>query len=308
MLSLSALAGLADTFRSELDRPVAPLLVDGQAFNTDAVPAVMGCVNLSRDSTYRESIALSVESAVRKGIVLAAQGADFVDLGAESSGAKARRVSARDQIASLVPVIERLSSAGIVVSAETYDHDVARACLKAGAKLLNFTGSDKEASVFELVAEFDATIIMCYVQGANVRDVTNAHVGTDSIPALYEYFDARIDRARALGVNHIVLDPGVGFFYGDLIDPMLRARHQTQVLLNTFRLRRLGLPICHSMPHAFDLFEDQFRTAEGFFTVLGHLGGTGLFRTHEVPNVVAVLKALRSLGTGQQESQTPIAP
>jgi dihydropteroate synthase len=299
MISLSTLAHLADTFRSDLDQAVAPLLVGDRVFNTDTLPAVMGCVNLSRDSTYRESIAPSVEAAVRKGIVLAAQGADFVDIGAESSGAKASRIGTREQITSLVPVIEQLSSAGIVVSAETYDPDVARACLKAGAKLLNFTGSDKEASIFEMVGEFDATIILCYVQGANVRDVTNAHVGTDPIPALYEYFDARIDRARALGAHRIVIDPGVGFFYGDLVEPMQRAQHQTQVLLNTFRLRRLGLPICHSMPHAFDLFEDQFRTAEGFFTVLGHLGGTGLFRTHEVPNVVAVLRALRSLGTGQ---------
>jgi dihydropteroate synthase len=67
------------------------------------------------------------------------------------------------------------------------------------------------------------------------------------------------------------------------------------VILNTFRLRRLGFPICNAMPHAFDLFEDQFRTAEGFFTVLGQLGGTTIFRTHEVPQVVAVLEALRTL-------------
>jgi dihydropteroate synthase len=297
MLSLSALAGLADAFRAELDQSVAPLLVGDQAFDTDRFPAVMGCVNLSRDSTYRESIAPSIESAVRKGTVLAAQGADFVDVGAESSAAKAQRVSTREQIAGLVPVIEQLSAAGVVVSAETYDYDVARACLKAGAKILNFTGSENEASIFELVAEFDATIIVCYVQGLNVRDVTDVRVGTDPIPVLYEYFDARVERARRLGAHRLVIDPGVGFFYGDLVDPMQRARHQTEVLLNTFRLRRLGLPICHAMPHAFDLFEDQFRTAEGFFAVLGHLGGTGLFRTHEVPNVVAVLRALRSLSS-----------
>jgi dihydropteroate synthase len=67
------------------------------------------------------------------------------------------------------------------------------------------------------------------------------------------------------------------------------------VLLQTIRLRVLGLPIGHALPHAFDLFEDQFRSAEGLFAVLAHLGGAGVFRTHEVPQVVAVLDALRVL-------------
>ena len=69
-------------------------------------------------------------------------------------------------------------------------------------------------------------------------------------------------------------------------------RHQTRVLLNSIRLRVLGLPICHALPHAFDLFEDQFRSAEGFFAVLARLGGAGVFRTHEVPAGRAVLDAL----------------
>ena len=54
------------------------------------------------------------------------------------------------------------------------------------------------------------------------------------------------------------------------------------VLLNAFRLRSLGVPMCNALPHAFDLFEEQFRTAEGFFAVLAMLGGTGVLRTHEV--------------------------
>ena len=66
----------------------------------------MGCVNLSRDSTYRESIATSTESAIRKGRVLAAQGADLIDVGAESSTAKAARATPQQQIDALVPVVE----------------------------------------------------------------------------------------------------------------------------------------------------------------------------------------------------------
>ncbi len=104
----------------------------------------------------------------------------------------------------------------------------------------------------------------------------------------------RIADARSRGVRDLTIDPGLGFGFR-LDDQVSRARHQASVLLSSFRLRSLGLPVCHSLPHSFDLFEDQFRIAEGFFTTLAHLGGTGVYRTHEVPQIVAVLGALGRL-------------
>ena len=65
-------------------------------------------------------------------------------------------------------------------------------------------------------------------------------------------------------------------------------------------LRSIGLPICNAMPHAFDIFEDQFRTAEGFFTVLGLLGGTSMLRVHEVAQVRAVVEAMRLLDVSSE--------
>ena len=64
--------------------------------------------------------------------------------------------------------------------------------------------------------------------------------------------------------------------------------------LNTFRLRALGFPVCHALPHAFEYFGDEVRCAEPFFAVLAALGKTDLFRTHEVPRVRAVLDTLKS--------------
>ena len=155
------------------------------------------------------------------------------------------------------------------MSAETYEPAVVRACLAAGAQILNLTGTAHHDEIHALAAEFGATVFMCYVGSANVRDITNVTVDDDPIPGLLEHFERRLAQARAAGVTSLVIDPGMGFFYGNLVDPMTRARHQSWVLLNTFRLRGLGVPICNAMPHAFDIFEDQFRVAEGFFTVLG---------------------------------------
>jgi dihydropteroate synthase len=299
MLSLTDLAALAESHREDLLVDVAPLFIGSHEIDTAVRPAVMGCINLSRDSTYRESIAISTDAGVRMARVMSAQGADFVDIGAESSTARAVRVSAQDQIARMIPVIERVSDEGIAVSVETYDVNVVRACLKAGAQVVNLTGTADQDAILELAAEHGATVVLCYVAGDNVRDITDVVTDTDPIPGLLEHFGARVDLAHSRGVHRLVIDPGMGFYYGNLVEPVVRARHQASVLLQSFRLRALGQPVCNALPHAFDLFGDQFRTAEGFFAVLAAVGGTNVFRTHEVAHVRSVLDAIATLNGPQ---------
>jgi hypothetical protein len=107
-----------------------------------------------------------------------------------------------------------------------------------------------------------------------------------------EYFSREIDRATGWGVERIFVDPGLGFYYRNLQDSAVRVRHQMQVFLNTFRLRKLGWPVCHALPHAFEFFREEVRSAEPFFAVLSALGGTDLLRTHEVSRVRGVLDTM----------------
>ena len=295
MISLESLARLAAAHPDDLGLTVAPLEIQGRVLDVDARPAVMGVVNLSRDSTYRESVAPSIASAIRKGKVQAAHGADIVDIGAESTNGTANRVGAEDQIAQLVPVVEALAADGILVSIESYAVSTVRAVLEAGARVLNLTGSADDDTMFELAAEYGAAVVLCHVEGSHARDLDGSSVTADPIPVMLENFGQRIERARAHGVSALAIDPGVGFGFGVAQSPAERAARQTSILLNSFRLRRLGVPICQSVPHAFDLFEEEFRTAEAFFTVLATLGGAGLVRTHEVARVVAVLRAMHEL-------------
>ncbi|MGY5056017.1 dihydropteroate synthase [Streptomyces sp. 900105755] len=291
------MADLARRFEADLSLPVEPLRLGDRAIDVDTTPAIMGCVNLSPDSTYRESVATSTGSAVRKGRILAAQGADIVDIGAESSNPRTRQVSAAEQVAALAPVVKALASEGIAVSVETYEPAVARSCLDAGALLVNYSGGlASDGEMFPVLADHGAAVVLCHVEGRNSRDVGAKGIDEDPVPRMLEYFERRVDHARSAGVERIVIDPGIGFSHDRRISPDTRVHYQGRALLNTFRLRRMGLPICHSLPHAFSLFEDEFRTAEGFFTVLAHLGGTGVYRTHEVPRTRAVLAALRALG------------
>jgi dihydropteroate synthase len=143
-----------------------------------------------------------------------------------------------------------------------------------------------------MAADYDAGVILCYVQGKNVREVTDRNLTTDPVPEMRDYFSREIEAAERQGVRKIVIDPGLGFYYPNLQDSAVRVRFQMAMFLNTFRLRTLGYPVCHALPHAFECFGEEVRSAEGFFAVLAALGKTDLFRTHEAPRIRAVLETL----------------
>ncbi|MCX7866928.1 dihydropteroate synthase [Limisphaera sp. VF-2] len=293
MLDLRYLAGLVEEHSEALEANVSPLTLRGRTLPFGQRPVLMGVINLSPDSWYRESVCLNPESAVRRGRVLAAQGADLVDVGAESTLAHAARVEDALQESRLLPVVRELAAAGLLVSVETYSARVARAALEAGASVINLTGTAEADAVYELVAAHDAAVILCYVQGPHVRAVGDFVFTPDLLRTMHESFAREIERARHRGVEKIILDPGLGFYYRNLQDSAARVRHQMRVFLHTFRLRTLGCPVCHALPHAFEYFGEEVRCAEPFFAVLAALGRTDLFRTHEIPRVKAVLDTLQ---------------
>ena len=292
MLTLEQLAELVEKHRDAIGARVQEFSLGGRAFAFNTAPAIMGVVNLSADSWYRESVCLSAEAAIQRGLVLAAQGAAIIDVGAESSLAHAARVDDSGQKSALLPVVKALSAQGVLVSVETYQPAVTRACLEAGANILNLTGTDRSDEMFRMVAAHDAAVIICFVEGANVREVSDFDLNGDTTAKMHDYFARQIDLATRNGVKKIFIDPGLGFYYRNLQDSSVRVQHQMRTFLNTFRLRTLGWPTCHALPHAFEFFGEEVRCAEPFFAVLAALGKTDLYRTHEVPRIKAVLETL----------------
>jgi dihydropteroate synthase len=266
--------------------------IGGRTFDFNRQPEMMGVVNLSADSWYRESVVLGTDAAIRRGCVLAAEGAALVDVGAESTLLHAERVDVSMQNSRLLPVVRGLRERGVLVSVETYHPAVTQACFEAGANVLNLTGTDPTEEMFRMAAEHGAAVILCYVQGKTVREVGDFDLRADPVGMMEEYFGRQIERATRCGVRKLFVDPGLGFYYRNLQDSAVRVRHQMTVFLNTFRLRRLGWPICHALPHAFEYFGEEVRCAEPFFAVLASLGRTDLYRTHEVSRVRGVLGTL----------------
>ena len=144
-----------------------------------------------------------------------------------------------------------------------------------------------------MVADHDAAVIICHVQGNNVREVGDFDFGADPTQRLLDDFAGQIEIAQKCGVEKLFIDPGLGFYYRNLQDSAVRVRHQMSIFLNSFRLRTLGFPVCHALPHAFEYFGEEVRCAEPFFAVLAALGRTDLFRTHEVARIRGVLETLR---------------
>jgi dihydropteroate synthase len=293
VLKLEQFAELLEMHPSAAAARVQEFSIGGKKFDFNAQPAVMGVINLSADSWYRESVCLTAESAIQRGRVLAAQGADIIDVGAESTLAHAVRVEDAAQNSKLIPVIKALHAEKILVSVETYSPAVTRASLEAGANILNLTGTAASDEIFKMVAAHDAAVIICHVAGRNVREVGDFDLSADPVPMLREFFARQIENAQRNGVEKIFVDPGLGFYYRNLQDSAVRVRHQMNIFLNTFRLRELGFPVCHALPHAFEFFQEEVRCAEPFFAVLAMLGKTDLFRTHEVPRITAVLETMK---------------
>jgi dihydropteroate synthase len=292
MLSLEQLAEIWEKHRPAATVKVREFSLGSRRFSFNSAPAIMGVINLSPDSWYRESVCLSAERAIERGRVLHAQGAQIVDVGAESTLDHAARVNENAQTNKLLPVVKALASEGILVSVETYQAQVARVCLEAGAKVINLTGMQEAAEIFRIAAAHEAAVILCFVQGPNVREAGEFDLTGDVVGRMRDHFSSLADLAAKCGVERIVLDPGLGFYYRNLQDGTVRVRHQMTTFLQTFRLRELGFPVCHALPHAFEHFGEEVRCAEPFFAVLAAWARRTCSARTKFPRVRAVLDTM----------------
>lgn len=292
---LEHLHGIVERYQDLLDCRVEEFTLGSHRFAFNRKPSIMGVINLSADSWYRESVALNAIDAICRVDVLNAQGAQIIDVGAESTLPGASLVTLENQWQQLKPVIEASSIKGRLLSVETYHAAVAQWALEAGAKVINLTGQQEATQVYQACAQHEAAVIICYVQGANVREVDELSFEEDPIDAMLPWFEKCIQEAVHHGVKKLFIDPGLGFYYRNLKDSKERISYQMETFLHTFRLRQLGWPICHALPHAFEFFGEEVRSAEAFFAVMACLGKTDLLRTHEVPKIKAVVDTLSSL-------------
>jgi dihydropteroate synthase len=199
--------------------------------------AVMGVLNVTPDSFSDGGAYLGVDAAVAHGIGLAADGADLVDVGGESTRPGAERVPADEESLRVLPVVSGLAAAGVSVSIDTMRASTARAAVEAGACIVNdVSGGLADPEMRATVAALGVPFIAMHWRGHSDRMADLAHYDDVLVDVRRELQD-RVDEAVAAGVpaTSLVIDPGLGFAKD--------ADHNWQLLQKLPNLLAMGYPV-----------------------------------------------------------------
>ncbi len=172
----------------------------------------MGIVNLTDDSFSGDGLQGQSARAIEQGLRMVGEGADLLDLGAESSRPGAEPVSAQQEIDRLLPVIEGLGDAGVPISVDTVKPEVMRAALAAGADMINDIQALRAPGALEAVSATPAAVCLMHMQG-EPRTMQVAPAYDDVVAEVSGFLAARVAACEAAGIvkERIVIDPGFGF-------------------------------------------------------------------------------------------------
>ncbi len=174
---------------------------------------VMGILNVTVDSFFDGGKFLSADAAAAHGELLAAQGADIIDIGGESTRPGAEPVSADDEMRRVLPVIEQIARrTTCVISIDTSKPEVARAAVAAGAAIINDVTGLRDPAMREVVRATGAGAIAMHMQGTP-RDMQRAPHYEDVTTEIREFFRHAFQSAVTSGIDpmNLAFDPGIGF-------------------------------------------------------------------------------------------------
>jgi dihydropteroate synthase len=247
---------------------------------------VMGILNITPDSFSDGGVFNDPDKAVARALEMQEQGADIVDVGAESTKPGSARISEAEELRRLVPVLKRLKDQlSIPISVDTYKSQVAEKALEHGAEIINDpTGLLLDLQLTKVVNKYGAGLIINHMRG---MPDTWARLGPlkNLMRSIAIDLEAAYNRARQAGIDkqQIVLDPGLGFGK--------RREQNSEIIARLRDLRTIGLPLMigpsrKSFLRKEDKAETEFATAAAVTASI--LNGAHIVRVHDV-------KAMRSV-------------
>ena len=211
-------------------------------------PRIMGVVNVTPDSFSDGGQFITTDHAVAHGLQMISEGADILDVGGESTRPGSEGVSVHTECDRVLPVIRGIRNVNplIPISIDTTKAEVAAAAIRAGATIVNdVSGGIADDAMIGVVAQAQVPYVIMHMQGTPRTMQTNPTY-TDVVAEVAEFLNDRVCAAREGGVQHIIVDPGLGF--GKSVDhniALLRNLHAfaeigNELLLGISRKRFLG--------------------------------------------------------------------
>ncbi len=265
------------------------------------VPKIMGIINLSPDSFYPDSRVPTVVDALKKAECMIEEGADYLDVGAESSRPGARPISEEEELAIVLPVVKQLcQNFSIPVSVDTYKSSVAQKVLEGGASIINDITGLRYPEMAPIIAEYDAGVVIMHMRGSPENMQDDPHY-KDCVGEIKNFLELGIQTAESSGIasDRIWIDPGIGF--GKTVTHNLEilanlnvfASLQKPLLLGTSRKSFIGkildLPVAERL-------EGSLATA-----VLGMIKGAQILRVHDVKETYRSVKIASEILKVQNE-------
>jgi dihydropteroate synthase len=262
---------------------------------------IMGVINVTPDSFSGDGLGHDIEAAVAQGKRFAAEGADILDVGGESTRPRSESVSVDEELRRVIPVIERLASeVPLPLSIDTYKWEVARQALSSGAQMINdIWGLKHDPRLAELAAEWRVPIVLV----SNQRDASTQDIMPEVISSLRK--SVAVARERGVAQENIIVDPGVGF--GKTLEQNLEIVCRLDelkclgrpVLIGTSRKSMIGLVL--------GLPSDERLEGTAATVAISIAKGADMVRVHDVAQMARVCQMSDAIirGKCQRKEQNP---
>ncbi len=256
----------------------------------------MGILNVTPDSFSDGGRFLDAGEAIAQARQMVADGADIIDIGAESTRPGSQRVGADEQIHRIEPILPEVTKLDVAVSIDTTSAAVAEFALDAGAQIINDVSAGRDDDeMFPLAASRNAPLILMHMLGSP-RNMQENPQYDDVVKEVRDFLGGRIAVATGAGVerSRIIVDPGIGF--GKLLE------HNLALLNNIGVLAELGAPVMvgPSRKRFIGEIAGQAESSERLGGTIaaclaGWRGGASIFRVHDVAETVQALTVARAI-------------
>jgi len=249
---------------------------------------IMGVLNVTPDSFSDGGKYMDPDRAFARAVELEEQGADIIDVGAESTKPGSTRISAAEENRRLIPVLKRLrGKLTVPLSVDTYKAEVATLAIEHGAEIINDpSGLTFDPQLAKTVVEHDAGLVLNHMRGSPETWAKLPPL-RDMMATIVRELEATASRARHAGVDRarIVIDPGIGFGK--------RKEQNSEILAKLGELARLELPVLVGPSRKSFLAqqtEEQTRFATAAAVTASILAGAHIVRVHDVAEMRAVVE------------------